>query len=72
MKTIIIALSVVALVGCKSGSNGNNSNSTNYLSVNTINAEKLALTTSSNFKTLSTGIILNPLNSCSLYFSLFL
>tara|TARA_Y200000002_G_scaffold382589_1_gene400191 strand:- start:4710 stop:6068 length:1359 start_codon:yes stop_codon:yes gene_type:complete len=55
MKTIIIALSVVALVGCDKGSSSNNNNSTNYLSVNTINAEKLALTTSTSFQALSTG-----------------
>ena len=55
MKKIIIALSVVALVGCEKGSSSNNSNSNNYLSANTVNAEKLALTTSSNFKALSTS-----------------
>ena len=55
MKNIIIALSVVALVGCDKGSSSNNNNNTNYLSANTINAEKLALTTSSSFQTLSAG-----------------
>jgi hypothetical protein len=53
MKKIIIAISLVALVGCKSGGSGNNN--AKYLSANTINAEKLALTTSTSFKSLSTG-----------------